>query len=374
MAEYKILIVNKRIGNIPVSFTPEYYKKAFRNYQIGDYRYLIALFERADIDSFIGGCMTTRSAGYKREWAITSASESKQDTDIALFIEEMFLELRTRDLFEHINSAQMTIYAVIGLIWDVINGKQVITDFKYTKQKYFCYDKDEVLKINWGTDLREIPQDSALVVESKMIPIFLKVLKDFIRKEFGEDNWSSFLESFGEPFVIGTFTNPENKKALEEAVNSIGSSARGVKPEGTEIKIIESTRGTGDHDNYVQDCKRGLSFTLLGHEGAAGHSQSTQIGENTEALKVKHDIAIGDMFFIEAQINSLIKMIVQRNFSVTAFPKITIDKSSPINDSIQLEAAQTAYDMGGEIDPKLFNRWGIKLENNDSLKKADGLF
>ncbi len=204
MAKIKRLTVNKNIPQISVSFTPEYYKRAFKQYQYGDYSYLIALFERAEIDSFIGGCLTARTAGYKKKWAITPADESAQANDIAEWIQEVLNNLGIRTLFDEIISAKMKRFNVAGLTWDIVDGKVVPVELTHFDPKYFKYDKDGILKINFTTELRDIPPDSAVVTEFKKIPIFLKVLKDFIRKEFGEDNWSSFIENFGDPFILGT--------------------------------------------------------------------------------------------------------------------------------------------------------------------------
>lgn len=369
----KPLVINTMIRSQSVAFTPAFYKRAFRNYQNGDYRDLIALFDRAEIDSFVGGCMTTRTAGYKKSWDIQPVSENAQDVEIAEFVKNTFSNIGIRDLFDQIIGAKMKIYSVTAIEWDIKNGKQVPIDFTFYDQKYFRHDKDGILKIDWGTELREIPTDSALVVQSKRKPIFLKVLKDFIRKEFGEDNWSSFIETFGEPFIIGYYSSPEQKTDMESAVNSIAGSTRMVAPEGGRIEIKETTRATGDHKSYQEDCKRGISFTLLGNESASGNSDGAQIGENLEASKAKHEVAVEDMYFIQDEFSKLIKMVVARNYNITDYPKLTIDKSSAIDEKIRLDAVRTAYDFGGEIDPQFFADYGIPLIGDKPLVKADGL-
>lgn len=375
MAKKKeLIVVNNNLQSPTVSFTPNFYKRTYQEYQRGDYRSLIALFDRAEIDSFIGGCMTARTAGYKKDWSINAASDNPQDMEIADFLTKIFDKVGIRDFFDQIVDAKMKIYSVTGIRWDLVDGKQVPVEFEYYDQKYFRFDpKDNLLKVDFGMELREIPRDSAIIVTSKKKPIFIKVLKDFIRKEFGEDNWSSFLEVFGEPFVLGTYNDEEKKAELEEAVNAVAASTRGVKPEGTTIEIMESKRGTGDHKNYVEDCKRGISFVLLGHEGASGNKAGAQIGENLETFKVKHEIAVSDMFFIQDHFNKLIEKIVHRNFNVKEMPKLSIDKSNAIDDGIRLEAARVAFEMGGILDPDFFTNYGIKLLNTDDLKKPDGV-
>lgn len=369
-----LLKVNKNIGDINVSFTPEFYKRAYRNYKNGYYGDLLALIERAEIDSFISGCLQARNTGYKREYAIKPFSESQQDKEIAEFVKKSFTDLYMRDFFEDIIDARYKYYSVIALEWGVKNGHQIPVHTEKFEQKYFRYDPNGILKIDWGKTLLEIPKDSALVIESSRKPIMLTVLKDYIRKEFGEENWSSFLEIFGEAFIIGEYppgASDAQKKETEDGVNMIAQSTRGIVPEGTKINLIESKRNTGDHKDYVQDCKEGISVALLGHKDAAGSDKTMQIGDNTSGFRVKKEIAIDDMYWIQEKIKPFIKMLVSRNFNTDKFPSMAFDKSDTIDNATKLEAAQLGLDAGAEIDASFLNEFGIPVLNTKTLKKPD---
>lgn len=375
-----MLLVNKNIGMQLVEFTPAFYKRAYRNYKNGDYREVLALIERAEIDSYIAGCLLARHTGYKRSFAINSWSEDPADEKIRDFVDEVYSNLYARDLFEFIIDARFKKYSVVGLDWDVVNGRQVPVNFQRFDQKYFKFDKDDnnKLKIDFGKNLVEIEPGSAIVTLSHSNPIMLTVLKDYIRKEFGEENWSSFLEIFGEAFIIGKYprgASDGEKTQVEAGINNIGSSTRGVVPEGTEIQIIESRRSTGDHKDYVQDCKEGISIALLGHKEAAGSDKQMQIGDTTAGIQVKKDVAIDDMYWLEDKNKAFIKMLVDRNFPVSRYPYLVFDKSESIDPSTKLDAARFGLDAGAEIDPQFLIQMGIPILNTDNpLKKAPSVF
>jgi len=246
-----MLSINKKIGFQSVAFSPAYYKQAIKNYQQGNFRDLIALMEKAEIDSHVAGCLMGRRAGFLKEWRLTEASDARADVAVKEFVEAVLMRINMRELFEDVQEARLKKYSVIDLSWEVVEGRQVITQAKKVPQKYFRYDDDGILRLDFGgKDLREIPEDGALICESNRDPILLPVLRDFILKEFGLESWASFLETFGEAFIIGRYpagADENFKTELENGVNTLASSSRGIMPEGSNIEIIETKRNTGDH-------------------------------------------------------------------------------------------------------------------------------
>lgn len=372
--------VNKNIGIIGVSFTPDYYKRAYRNYQMGILREVFALIERAVIDGFIAGCLTARNAGYKRKWQIIPASEDPKDVDMAQWVADIFNNLKTRILFQDIIDARLKQYSVIPLEWAVQDGYQIVTNFEKLDQKYFRFDpKDRQLKIDMGSTLVPIPPDSALIIRYRDPMILLTILKSYIRKEFGEESWSSFLEIFGEPYIWAEYpiglSEPE-KKNLENGVLSVGASARGIVPAGTKINITESSRSTSDHKDYKEDIKTEISLALLGHEKAAGGTRSgMQVGQNQDVFRVTQHIAIDDMDFIEEETQQFIKMLVNRNFKdIKRFPQLAFDKSDAADPKDKLTAAQLALNAGGQIDASFWEDFGVPLTDKTKPLSATPLF
>ncbi len=91
-----------------------------------------------------------------------------------------------------------------------------------------------------------------------------------------------------------------------------------------------------------------------------------QVGENLSAYRVKHEVAVDDIYFIEAQIAALIKMLVNRNFNTRVYPGFTIDKTGAIDVKERLEVIRLAYSMGKKIDPAEFARLGIKVYEDET--------
>ncbi len=365
---------NNRIGNILVDYTPDFYRRALRNYRNGDYKDLIALFEQTELDSHVMGCIEGREDGYKRDWRLTEASSAPRDIGIKDFVESVFMSINMRDLEDNIFDARKKKYVVIDLNWDIIqwNGesKQSIKPLKIN-QKYFRYDlKDNKLKLDFGFQLKEIPEDAALIVESIKAPILIPVARDFILKEFGLESFASFLETFGEPFIIGFYppgSDPAFKNAVDEAVKNMAASSRGTAPDGTRFDIKDTQRGSADHDKFIEIAKKGISVSVLGHENAVSNQPGLQVGENQAPYKASRAKTIADIFFIEEAIYRLVKMLVDRNFdSVQKYPVFSIDKSEPINMDARLKIIDSAYAKGYEVLADEFALLGLKKSDTQA--------
>jgi phage gp29-like protein len=375
-----MLQVNKNYGIVGVAFTPDFYKRAFLQWQLGIYRDVYALIDRAECDGFIAGCLTARHSGYKRKYQISAVSDDATDQKTAQFVNDTFENLNMRVLFENIIEAKLKKYSVIALNWETVDNQQVVTSFKFYDQKYFRIDpKDEILKIDMGSNLIPIEPDSALIIEYHKKMIMLTILKAFIRKEFGEESWSSFLEIFGEPFIWGEYPpglGDKERENLEQGIQQLGASARAVVPQGSKVNITEATRSTADHKDYKEDVKTEISLALLGHEKAAGTQQKgLQVGGNNDAFRVTQHIAIDDMDFIESAIQPLIRMLVNRNFpNIRKYPKLVFDKSDAADPKDKLAAAQLAFNAGAEIDASFFDDFGVPILNREQPLKVTPLF
>lgn len=373
-----MLTVNKKIGSAKVQFNPAFYQKAYKSYLNGEYKDIIALMKSAADDSHCAGCLIGRQAGFQREWQIKPFDpDNAEDQQRSLWIESMLNRINTRSLFKKIHESTLYIYRVIDFEWEVIDNRQEITTFEAFDQRYFRYDKDTgVLKIDHGNRLEEIP-DTALICETDEKPVMLPVIRDFILKNFGLEAWASFIETFGEPFMMGFYPPGSDTTvvtALQEALDAMAMSSRGTAPKGTEVEIKEVSRTTGDHMKFTHAADTGMSIAILGHANAVNDTGGLKLGENLAPYKVKQNIAIDDMFFIQSCMNKLIEMIYRRNYADNRIPRMEIDKSEPINVSERLDVIDAFYRMGGEVDPVDFMKLGIRVSPDQEPLKKQGLF
>lgn len=366
--------INKKLGSPSVRFTPEFYRRAYKNFKDGNLRDLIALMKEAAVDSHVTGCLLGRRAGFQKEWVIRPYEDTSADVERAEFIQRMLEKVNTRLLFKKIHEAVLYKYSVIDFQWEVTDGKQVVVGFKHFDQKYFAYDDDEVLKIDFGKSLADIPEE-ALVCETSETPAMLPILRDYILKNFGLESWAAFMETFGEGLIIGKYPPGADGKtieALDAALDAIARSSRGSMPDTTNIEIIESKSGTGDHDKFEERCNAAISIALLGHANAVQDSNGMHIGENLAPFKVRGEIAQDDMHYIQPCMNSVIRTVYTRNFADDRIPSFMIDMSDPVNVGERIEVIDSAYNNGLTIDPNEYRKLGLTIaDDQEPLVKTD---
>jgi phage gp29-like protein len=169
-------------------------------------------------------------------------------------------------------------------------------------------------------------------------------------------------------------SSTDTKTELQAAVDAIARSSRGIKPDGTKIEIIETTRTTGDHDRFVATSDKGISITILGHANAVEASKGLQVGENNTQYNVKLEIAVDDMYFIDSYMQLLIRLIQQRNYGDNRYPVFSLDKSEPLNRKEHADLVDMFWRHGGTVSPDEYRKLGLDVdENQEPIIKPQGL-
>ncbi|MEQ9309694.1 MAG: DUF935 family protein [Balneolaceae bacterium] len=365
--------VKKNIGQSRVSFSPSFYKRAYDAFKNGSHRELISMMKEAETDTLITGCLSGRQAGYQQMLSFEPFDpDNDQDKERAEWFQKVFKKLKQRTLFKAIMNAKKYKFQVIEFEFPLIEGLRQPISFEAWDQKYFVYDikGDGKLKIDQNKKLEDIP-DGVLVVESDDMPIMLPPLKDYILKEFGVQAWASFIETFGEGFIIGYYpagSGDDIKQELDTAVNALAASSRGTAPKGTEIEIHESKRNTGDHEKFVKAGEKGIAISICGHANAVEQS-GAQIGESSAPFKPAQNISIDDLYFIDEAINELIQITYDLNWTDQRYPTAITAKPDSIGMEERRKNLDMWYRMGFTINPAEGKKLGIMVDPDDEPQK-----
>lgn len=373
-----MLVVSQKAHKPRVQYNPHGYKRARRRYEEGDPRALIRMMEEASVDSHVDGCLTGRRSGFKREWTLSPYDDEEKDQQRLDFFAGVLQRLHLRDLLEAIFDGRLYVWSVIDFEWEVRDGRQVPTDWKHFDWHHFRYASDAMdeLRIDFGNELREIPE-TALVVESRKRPLMLPALRDWILKDFGLESFAAFIESFGEPFILGRYPagmtdNEDFKNEVEQAVESIARSSRGIAPKGTDLDIVGTNQATTDHARFLEEAKNGISVSLLGHVNAVEDSGGINVGGRQSSYEVRRDVAVDDMYFLEPFINDFIQIIGDRNFGDGRYPRFQLDKSKPVDPQDLMDALDLAYRHGHELEGSDYRRLGINVDPDATVQKETG--
>ena len=353
-----------------VRFSPEGYKKAKREWEHGRPQRLIAMMKEAALDTHTSGCLGGRRSGFKRRWTLTAYEDEERDQARRDFFSGLLQRLRLRDLLEALFESRLYGFSVVDFEWTVEDGRQVPTRFRDFDHRHFKRAGDDPrgeIVIDGDGAEREIP-DTALVAEARDRPLMLPVLRDYILKNFGLESWAAFLETFGEPFILGKYppeADSEFVDKVEEGVQQLGSSSRGTAPQGTDLEIHETGRSTGDHRSFTEQADKGIAIHLLGHANAVEDSGSVNVGGVQTSYEVRFDYARDDMHYLDPLVNELIQLVGQRNFGDGRYPKFELDKSPPVSKAEHADIVDMAWRHGVPIQAEEYRRLGIHVDEGE---------
>lgn len=363
------LAITRYAGAQAVQFNPAKYKTAFQQYTQGVYGELVAMMTAAEADGHTAGCIEGRISGFQKSFAFTPYDETNdQDRKRAEWFNDVFKDLDVYNLLIDIWEARLKIFSVVEFGWDIVDGFLAPVSHKKWEQKYFRWDDKTEMFVVESKGAVLIP-DACLVSYYRRKPIMLSVLRDYILKEFGLNSWAAFMETWGEPLLIGRYPagaqNSTLRTELDEALASIARSSRGTLPKSADIEIKETSRTTGDHDRFIEMCDQSISIVTLGHANAVESSKGLQVGENLTQYQVRRDLAVSDMLFIDSQISRLVRFIYRLNWTDNRYPYFSLDKTPPLDVKDFRETLDRAYNWGYPIHPEDVRKLGVRVEPDE---------
>lgn len=360
-----------------VRFNPGGYKAARRSFDGGDAGPLIAMMQEASLDSHTAGCLLGRRAGFKRAYSLVSYDDTDVSTERRDWYSTILERLDLRSLLEALHDGRLYLYNVVDFDWEIEDGRQVPLRWEAFEQHHFKRDpKDKRLKLVVKKGLEELP-DTVLIAEARRTPVMLPVLRDWILKEFGLESWASFLENWGEPFLLAKYppgSTPEYRKQVEDALAALAAASRGTAPDGTTLEVHTAGNKPGDHDKFIDRADRGISISLLGHANAVETRGGLQIGDHPSSFEVKHEVSVDDCFFLEPFVNQLINEIGRRNFADGRVPRFELHKAKPVDSQQHTSICETWYRMGLTIHPDEARKAGLYVgEDQAPLTRSTDL-
>jgi len=241
-------------------------------------------------------------------------------------------------------------------------------------------------KSSFGATTGQDVGDRLFVIREVARPINRVALVSFIRKSMSQKDWDGFIETFGIPavFIIAPPNVPADKEDEYQAVaESIASDARGVLPEGSDVKTVDNgARGVNpflEHIKYQDEqvVLRGTGgkLTMLAESGSGtlggnAHSETfeqvarAEATEITEILQSIVDCAVLDDKFPEQKHLAYFEISANEETDTKeVVTELAILSRAGYKVSADQVRERTGYDV--EIESA-----ELKPENGDKLKRA----
>ncbi|MGN0710505.1 MAG: DUF935 domain-containing protein [Anaerovoracaceae bacterium] len=349
--------------------TPEKLAALLMEADLGEVKSQMELFEEMEEKDphLFSQLQTRKNAVTGLEWEIIAAGSSSLDKDIAQFVEKALSRIEEFEnvLFDLLDAIGKGI-SISEIIWDFDENKGIYAkEINWLHPKRLMWDvKDRILiRTDRHPEGEELTPNKFVVHKYKArsghparAGILRVVVWMYLFKNYDVKDWVRFCEIFGMPIRIGKY-NPgaseEDKKALMEALVSLGSDAAGIMPEGTSIDIQEAQKQSSvdAFERLARYCDEQISKAVLGQTLTAD-SGGGSYAQGKVHNDVRHDLTVADCKALASTLKrDLITPIVRFNFGLEVeVPEIKFDCKEP--EDLKTES---------EILDTLINKVGLKV-------------
>lgn len=321
---------------------------------------LYDIYNDASLDLHLSGCVEQRvGLAMARSFKIIKA-DGTEDNDAAKLFDAAWFKTFCRMTLETVywghslielgnvitNEVGMYMYDSVT----IVPRKHVIPEFgKIVKEVGSDYKK--------GMDFRTPPLSEWLIEVGQPydLGLYLKACIQTIPKKNALGFWDNFAEIFGMPMRIAK-TNSRDAKdraKIEKMMSQMGAALWGVFQEGTEIEVVESTKGDSYnvYDRRIDRANSELSKLIIGQTMTLEDGSSKSQSETH--LKVLNNLIERDCDNLRDVINTqLLPRMVKHGFPVAGM-SFEWDYSIDYTPEQQLAIEQLVV-ANYEVDGKYF--------------------
>jgi phage gp29-like protein len=279
------------------------------------------------------------------EFTVTPAGEDAADLEEAALVEQIVNSAKFRvskiDQLDAIAKG----FSCTEMNWQVVDGRWLPVAFERRDPRFFRFAHHDpehiVLKRETGM-LEELIPHKWLVHRAKAKSgltirggLARQVAWVFMLQSFNNKDWAIFAESFGMPYRLGKYdqgASIDDKKALLQALVSMGVDGAGIIPLQSEIQFLEAAGKSGSTDLFERRAlyhDKQVSKIVLGQTGTTDEMKGGYaLGKVHD--DVRDDIKDADAEQWAATLNEqLVPQLIGFNFRPrkrTGLPEITIGR------------------------------------------------
>lgn len=383
--------VNDKYSTYPSNgLTPIRLARIFRAADDGDVSEQMELFEEMEEkDPHLFSQLQTRKLAVTGlDWEVQPFSDDEADKTVADFIDEQLKGIENLDdIFIDMLDAIGKGVSVMEIEWGVdTDGANIIEDIEYVHPKKLVWnsmtDEMEICTREFPSGV-ELPENKFVVHKYKARSghtsrngILRVVSWMYLFKNYDVKDWVAFCEVFGMPLRLGKYSaaaSDNDKKALMEAIYSLGSDAAGIVPDSTMIEFIESQKTTSVeiYEQLARYCDEQISKAVLG-QTLSSDSGGGSYAQGKVHNEVRHDLTVADAKALAVTIRrDIIRPLVEYNFGYDVnIPFFTFDCQEAEDQKETVEIYKTLVcDMGLKIpESHIYKKFNIpKPEDGEKV-------
>jgi len=329
---------------------------------------LYDIYRDVDVDLHLSGCILQRE-GFVLARSFKLVDEKGHENEEAA---NFFAKPWFKQLMHYALDANYWGHSLIELgdLTTDINERLAYSGVRLIPRKHVIPEYHRVitdLGMDWttGIDYHQPPFCDWLVEvgQSDSLGLFLKAATQTIPKKNALAFWDTFAEIFGMPMRIAHTTTRDEKELakMEKMLDEMGAAMWGMFQEGTDIEVVESTKGDAFnvYDKRVDRANSELSKLVIGQTMTIENGSS--LSQSETHLEVFQNLVDADRDMLRDIINEqLIPRMIRHGFPLKGL-HFEWDDSVDYTPE-QQKAIEELIVNNYEVESKYFeNKYGIPV-------------
>lgn len=329
---------------------------------------LYQVYRDVEIDAHLSGCVEQRKGFVLSRSFKLVADNGEEDEDALAYFDQAWFKQLMRFALDSIYWGHSLIE--LGDVVSTENGLLTLDGVTLIDRRHVIPEYHRVVKNlgdDWhsGFDYHEAPFANQLIEAGQPhdLGLYLKAAQQTIPKKNAMGFWDTFTEIFGMPMRIAKTTSRDEKdiSRLQKVLDLMGSTQSGVMPEGTEIEIVESSKGDAFnvYDRRIDRANSELSKLIIGQTMTIEDGSS--LSQSETHLKVFENLVEADCDLLRDLVNSqLIPRLIIMGFPLKGL-RFDWDYSIDYTPEQQV-AYETMVLNNYEVDPTYFEeKYGMPV-------------
>jgi SPP1 gp7 family putative phage head morphogenesis protein len=338
---------------------------------------LYDLYADVDIDGHVEAVTSKRrDAVTTAKWMFTDKSGKPNDK-----INDLIDSIGFTTLIEEIMNSKFWGYSILEpTFYTTIDGSyemdpNLIPRHNYRPEQGIVakdHTAEEGINIREGIYAKTIME----VGNPDDLGLYLKAAPYQILKRGGLGDWALFVQVFGNPLVDATWDGFDESQRIKllEAINALGSGGAIVRPEGTNITLLENkSNANGDlQDKFMTFLNKEISKALLGSTETTESSDSSGYAQAETHAGQDERKNESDINFVRRVLNSrFIKILTTHGFDTAGGRFVIEGEDNELSVKESFDIQMRLFDKGLPIEDDFFyETYGIpKPANYDQIKK-----
>ena len=262
---------------------------------------LYQVYRDVEIDAHLSGCVEQRKGFVLSRSFKLVADNGEEDEDALAYFDQAWFKQLMRFALNSIYWGHSLIE--LGDVVSTENGLLTLDGVTLIDRRHVIPEYHRVVKNlgdDWhsGFDYHEAPFANQVIEAGQPhdLGLYLKAAQQTIPKKNAMGFWDTFTEIFGMPMRIAKTTSRDEKdiSRLQKVLDLMGSTQSGVMPEGTEIEIVESSKGDAFnvYDRRIDRANSELSKLIIGQTMTIEDGSS--LSQSETHLKVFENLVEAD--------------------------------------------------------------------------------